>query len=303
MTMSALTLAVCVRPEQSLDMSPLVPDRLRGLSAAAVGRLQLRCGNRLVRVRDLFRISGATGGGLRILGSTPRLNRVGAGLRAGEIEVHGPVGDYLGLGMTGGSIRVLGGARSWLGSGMSGGDVTLDGSAGDFVGAALAGESEGMTDGTILIRGSAGDRVGDRQRRGLIVVEGDAGDYCGSRMLAGTIIVLGTGGRYAGAGMRRGTVILGRGARHIGATFNSCGPLKMEVLRLLFRQLPLAHRRLASLASLGPLAERFAGDLALGGKGELLVLLTSKERRGRAVAVSPGRETGRPDAPHWRERR
>lgn len=301
--MSALTLALTVRPEQPVDMSSLLPDRLYGLSAAAVGKLRVRCGNRLVRVRDLFKVSGATGGGVRILGSTSRLDRVGAGLRAGEIEVHGPVGDYLGHGMAGGSIHVLGGARSWLGSGMSGGSVTIDGSAGDFVGAALAGESEGMADGAIHIRGSAGDRVGDRQRRGLIVVEGDAGDYCGSRMLAGTIIVLGAAGRYAGAGMRRGTIILGRGARHIGATFNSCGPLKMEVLRLLFRQIPRAHRRLARLGSLEPVAERFAGDLALGGKGELLVLLPSKERRGRVLPVSPGRETSRPDAPHWRGRK
>jgi formylmethanofuran dehydrogenase subunit C len=301
--MRALTLSARVRPEQTVDMSPLSPDRLSGLTAADVGKLHLRCGNRMRRVGDLFRISGNDVGHLRILGSTPRLDRVGAGLRAGVIEVQGSVGAYLGLQMAGGSIRVKGDAGSWAGSGMSGGDVTIGGSAGDFAGAALAGDSEGMSDGAIYIRGDAGDRLGDRQRRGLIVVEGAVGDYCGSRMLAGTIIVLGAAGRYVGAGMRRGTIILGRGARHIGATFNSCGPLKMEILRLLFRQLPQAHGRLDALRDLGPLAERFAGDLALGGKGELLVLLSSAERRGRTLAVSSGKEAVRPDAPDWRGRR
>jgi formylmethanofuran dehydrogenase subunit C len=279
--MSALTLTLTVRPAESVDMSGLVPDRLQGLTAAQIGNLGLRCGNQALRVRDLFRIAGDDASRLRILRSSARLDRVGAGLRAGAIEVHGPVGAQLGLKMTGGSIRVDGDAGSWAGSGMRGGTTTIAGRAGDFVGAALTGESEGMTDGTIYIHGSAGDRVGDRQQRGLIVIEGGVGDYCGSRMLAGTIIVLGAAGRYVGAGMRRGTIILRRPPRLIGATFNSCGRFQMEVLRLLFRQLPRTHRRLAGLRGLEPMTERFAGDLALGGKGEVLVLQPSPGRRRR----------------------
>lgn len=270
--MSALTLTLTACPAESVDMSPLVPDRLRGLRTADVGALRLRCGNRTLRVREIFRVASGEAGRLRVLRSTARLDAVGAGLQAGVIEVHGPVGAQLGRKMAGGSIRVDGDAGVGAGCGMSGGSITITGRAGDFVGAALPGEAAGMTAGTIYIRGDAGDRVGDRQQRGLIVIEGDVGDYCGSRMLAGTIIVLGAAGRYVGAGMRRGTIILRHRPRLIGATFNSCGGLKMEILRLLFRQLPRAHRRLASLKAMKPLAERFAGDLAVGGHGELLVL-------------------------------
>ena len=270
--MSALTLTLTARLAESVDMSPLVPDRLRGLRGGEIGALGLRCGNRTLRVRDIFRVAGGDAGRLRVLGSTARLDAVGAGLQAGLIEVDGPVGAQLGSQMAGGSIRVDGDAGVWAGCGMSGGTITITGKAGDFVGAALPGERAGMTAGTIHIHGDAGDRVGDRQHRGLIIVEGDVGDYCGSRMLAGTIMVLGASGRYVGAGMRRGTIILRHRPRLIAATFNSCGALEMEMLRLLFRQLPRVHRRLASLKALRPLAERFAGDLAVGGKGEVLIL-------------------------------
>jgi len=269
---SALTLTLTGHPEEPVDMSPLVPDRLRGLRTPQVSALLLRCGNRTLRVRDLFRVTAGEAGRLRVLRSTARLDAVGAGLQAGDIDVHGPVGAQLGRKMAGGNIRVEGDAGLGAGCGMSGGSITITGRAGDFVGAALPGERAGMTAGTIYVHGGAGDRLGDRQHRGLIVVEGDVGDYCGSRMLAGTIIVLGTAGRYVGAGMRRGTIILRHRPRLVSGTFNSCGMLKMEMLRLLFRQLPRAHRRLASLKSMLPLAERLAGDLAVGGKGELLVL-------------------------------
>jgi hypothetical protein len=43
-------------------------------------------------------------------------------------------------------------------------------------------------------------------------------------------------------------------------------------LRLLFKQLSSMHNRLRFLKDFGPEAERFVGDMALGGKGELLVL-------------------------------
>lgn len=270
--MSALTLTLTARPAQPVDMSPLVPDRLLGLRLSEIRSLRLRCGNRSLRVRELFRVAGRDASRLRILRSTTRLEAVGAEMQAGVIEVRGPVGAHLGRRMAGGRIRVRGDAGLGAGCGMRGGSITIVGRAGDFVAAALPGERAGMTAGTIYVQGDAGDRVGDRQHRGLIVVEGTVGDYCGSRMLAGTIIVLGSAGRYVGAGMRRGTIILRRRPRLVAGTFNSCGMLTMEMLRLLFRQLPRVQRRLARLSSMPPRAERFAGDLAVGGKGELLIL-------------------------------
>jgi len=270
---SPLTLRLAAAPEQAVDMSPLIPERLAGRDPQQVARVRLRCGNRHLAAGDLFRISGTDAATVRIRAATERLDNIGAGMREGTIEVRGTVGDGTGRGLCGGQIRIDGGAGAWTGAGMRGGNIVITGDAGDFLGAAIPGELEGMDEGTIHVYGRAGDRVGDRQRRGLIIVEGDVGELCGSRMLAGTIIVGGHAGRAVGTGMRRGTIVLRHRPKHLTATFNSCGALKMEVLRLLFRQLGHANRRLRGLEALGPLAERFAGDMARGGKGELLVLL------------------------------
>ncbi|MGH8538541.1 MAG: hypothetical protein ACREXM_19370 [Gammaproteobacteria bacterium] len=104
---------------------------------------------------------------------------------------------------------------------------------------------------------------------------GNTGDFLGGALagaLEGMSEVLGQSGCYPGIGMRRGTIVFARKPAEISATFNSCGVLKMEFLRLLFRQLSNSYRKLALLRTIGPEAERFNGDLALGGKGELLVL-------------------------------
>jgi formylmethanofuran dehydrogenase subunit C len=131
-----------------------------------------------------------------------------------------------------------------------------------------------MNEGTIVVSGKVGHRAGDRMRRGMVVVKGDAGDYLGSRMKGGTLLVLGEAGRGVGLAMRRGTVILGHRPAEIPATFSSSGTLKMEFLRLLFRELAGSFRGLASLKTYGPLSERLIGDLSAGGKGEVLVLLS-----------------------------
>ncbi|MCC7410691.1 MAG: formylmethanofuran dehydrogenase subunit C [Gammaproteobacteria bacterium] len=270
--MSALTLTLKRRLHVRVDMSPLVPNRLAGLGASEIAAIPLVCGNTEIDTGEIFRIEGTDPGVLRILRSTDRLDAIGAELADGSIEIRGRTGDWLGRGMRGGNIRVQGHAGTWTGAGMRGGTIVVNGDVGDFLGAPLPGNLEGMDDATIHVYGNAGDRVGDRQRRGLIVIEGNAGDFCGSRMLAGTIMVLGTAGRCVGTGMRRGTIVLRRRPKSIGATFNNCGVLKMEVLRLLFRQVRSENRRLADLEALGPLAQRYAGDLAHGGKGEILVL-------------------------------
>jgi len=129
-----------------------------------------------------------------------------------------------------------------------------------------------MNDGTILITGNAGMRLGDRMRRGTIIVKGNVGDYCGARMLAGTVVVLGTAGHFTGLGMRRGTIVLGRRPKHLNASFNGCGRLKMQFLRILFRHLSRSHKGLAELKAHGPLCDRYCGDLSVGGKGELMIL-------------------------------
>jgi formylmethanofuran dehydrogenase subunit C len=158
---------------------------------------------------------------------------------------------------------------------MRDGLIEVSGNVGDFAGGALPGATEGMNEGTILVSGNAGHRAGDRMRRGMLVVKGGAGDYLGSRMKGGTIVVLGPTGRSVGLGMRRGTIVLAERPIEVPATFHSSGKLKMEFLRLLFRELGRSFRSLAFLRTYGPLSERLIGDLSAGGKGEVLVLLSS----------------------------
>ncbi|MGQ0657757.1 MAG: formylmethanofuran dehydrogenase subunit C [Chromatiales bacterium] len=269
-----LTLTLRSRPQQPVDLAPVIPDRLQGMTMAAIRAMKLDAGKARMTVDELFRVSGKDPAHVVIHKSCNRLYNVGASMMSGTIEVHGPVGDYLGTGMRGGKIVVRGHAGASAGTGMRGGLIEIRGNAGDRVGAARAGDTHGMNDGTILVIGNAGARLGDRMRRGAIIVKGDAGDYCGARMSGGTVLVLGAVGKFTGLGMHRGTIVLGRRPKERHACFNKCGTLKMQFLRILFRHLARSHRTLAGLKRHGPLCDRYSGDMAAGGKGEIMVLRT-----------------------------
>ena len=113
-------------------------------------------------------------------------------------------------------------------------------------------------------------------RRGMIVIFGNTGDYCASNMLAGTIIVLGKTSSYPGFNMKRGTLILAKKPKHILPTFNNCGLLKIEFLRLLFKQLGVSCEQFRVFRNFGPEAVRYAGDAAAQGLGEILVLKNAR---------------------------
>jgi formylmethanofuran dehydrogenase subunit C len=132
----------------------------------------------------------------------------------------------------------------------------------DFIG-------QKMSHGSIICQGDVGDRLGDQMRRGLILIDGNAGDYCGSRMLAGTIGVYGSVGKYAGFAMKRGTILL-KNKMDFHATIQDCGVHNLPFLALLFQSfkpLPSKFNQLKNLR-----AQRFAGDLACNGNGEILVI-------------------------------
>ena len=270
--MSALTFTLKQRPHAGVDVSLLTPDGLLGKNIKQIKELQLASGKTPVRAGDLFEIAGSDPQHLIFRRVTDKLHHIGARMAQGLIEVSGTAGDYLGREMRGGAIKLRGSAGHWVGAGMREGEIQVPGNVGDFLGAALPGQREGMRGGLIVVAGNAGDRVGDRQRRGVIVIKGDAGAYCGSQMLAGTIMVLGHAGASPGTGMKRGTLVFTQNPEHLAPSFNTCGPLKMEFLRLLFRQMSFASPQLAMLRQFGPLAERLVGDMASGGKGEILIL-------------------------------
>jgi formylmethanofuran dehydrogenase subunit C len=272
--MSVLTFTLKNKPKFTLDVAPLTPENLSGLTLAKIKKIKLVYGKETVVVDKLFDVHGKPGEEIIIEKSCDKLICVGKNMTSGNITVKGDVGDLLGQSMQGGSIDVTGNAGSWAGTAMTGGRININGNAGDYVGAGLPGDTFGMNRGLINIKGNAGDRLGDQMRRGLILVHGKAGHFCGSRMHAGTIVVMGKIGPYPGDSMRRGTIILAKKPAHIAATFKSCGNLKMQFLRLFFTQLANMDPEFNFFRKLGPLAHRFSGDLARNGKGELLILQT-----------------------------
>ena len=152
---------------------------------------------------------------------------------------------------------------NFIGHKMSHGNIIIERDCGDFLGAQMQG-------GTIVCKGNAGDRVADLMRRGLILIDENAGDYCGSRMLAGTIGVYGGIGKYAGFGMKRGTLLL-KNQPNLHATIQDCGIHTLPFLALLFQSFGILPSKFSSIKS--QRVQRFAGDLACNGNGEILVLM------------------------------
>lgn len=150
----------------------------------------------------------------------------------------------------------------YIGHKMSHGKITAEDDAGDFLGAQ-------MQNGIILCKKNVGDRTGDNMRRGLILIDGNAGNYCGSRMIAGTIGVFGSVGNYVGFSMKRGTILL-KNTPALHATIQNCGTHTLPFLALLFRSFksfPTAFNQIQTNR-----VQRFAGDLACNGNGEILVI-------------------------------
>ena len=153
----------------------------------------------------------------------------------------------------------------YIGHKMISGNIRVEGDCGDFLGA-------NMQSGSIICTGNAGDRVGDHMRRGLILMDGYAGEYCGSRMLAGTIGVYGSVGKYVGFGMKRGTILL-KNKTDIHATIQDCGTHSLPFLALLFQSLKEFSSKFSTLKN--QRVQRYAGDLACNGNGEILILSPS----------------------------
>lgn len=133
----------------------------------------------------------------------------------------------------------------------------------DFIG-------QKMSFGSIVCQGDVGDRVGDQMRRGLILIDGNAGDYAGSRMIAGTIGVYGNVGKYTGFSMKRGTILL-KNKPDFHATIQDCGAHNLPFLALLFQSFIAFPSKFSNIKN--QRVQRFAGDLACNGNGEILVLL------------------------------
>lgn len=270
--MSPLTLTLRDHTAGGLDLGSLTPETLASVPAKSRARLRVPCGRRQVALGDLFELSGDDPTSLRLFGLHDGCHRVGRGMSSGAIEVRGSVGMECGREMRGGTLEVSGNAGPGAALGMRGGLLRIRGNAGDSVGGPLAGATAGMNGGTVIIGGNVGARAGERMRRGLLVIAGDSGPSVGDRMIAGTIVVFGHCGPQPGLGMRRGTLMLAAPPdAGLDGAFNDCGTFELGMVALLARDVravfPQVGRRLGSFAS----CRRWCGDIAFGGKGEILV--------------------------------
>lgn len=267
--MKPLVLTAREHPEQRLDLSPLVPHRLAGKTAAEIAAIELQTTRQRVTVGDMFGVRMGDVNLLRIENASDRFDGVGEGMSAGEIHVDGDVGQKAGRRMSGGRLIVNGDAGPWAGSGMTGGYLEIGGDVGDRLGGSFVGETSGMRGGVIVVRGDAGERAGDHMRRGTILIEGGAGAYAGSRMIAGTLLVWGLAGPRPGYLMQRGTIVLGRESESLSPTFVDCGVHDLVATRLMAAYFKEYSTK--SAAILGRPLRRLAGDMAVLGKGEILL--------------------------------
>jgi formylmethanofuran dehydrogenase subunit C len=265
---TALTFELRAKPDQRLDLSPLIPSRLRDLKAKNIEELAIGTTRDKLSVGDAFKVKGNDPSALHFAGTDARCDKIGTALTEGKIVVDGDVGAYLGAGMKGGRIEVNGNAGVLAGASMAGGSIAVSGDVGERAGGILVGETMGMKRGVLTIGGNAGPLLGERMRRGLIIVKGDAGDYAGGRMIAGTILFKRAVGHSAGYGLRRGSLIFLEEPKDLLPTFGDCGVLDFDYLRLLERWLNEADKRI----KLGDRARRLMGDMSVLGKGEMLIL-------------------------------
>ena len=269
--MSTLVLTLREPPRQPLDASPLVPEALAGRSEREIGAIPLQLGNRRLPLGELFRVRVGAPDQLVIEGATSRLDGLGRGLAGGRLRIEGDAGTRLGQDLAGGTIEVTGRAGSLAGTGMRRGSIRIAGDAGDFLAAALPGDRFGMRGGLVLVGGDAGARAGDRKRRGVVVVAGAAGAFPAARMIGGTLAVLGGAGADPGFAMRRGTLLLGRPPANLLATFQDHGRHPQPWLRLLALELEAAGWTGSLPGTDGVGLRRLSGDLAAGGRGEMLI--------------------------------
>jgi formylmethanofuran dehydrogenase subunit C len=265
---AALTFELKGAPGERLDLSPLTPERLDGLKAGEIEALAVGTTRVPLAVGDAFKVKGKDAGEIRFAGTDARCDKIGAGMKTGTILVEGDTGAYLGAGMKRGRIEVSGNAGALAGASMAGGAIAISGDAGERAGGINVGETLGMKGGVLTIGGNAGALLGERMRRGLVVVSGDAGAYAGGRMVAGTILFQQGVGANAGFGLRRGTLIFVQEPKDLLPTFGDCGVLEFDYLRLLEHWL----RANETPIDLGARARRLMGDMAVLGKGEMLIL-------------------------------
>lgn len=267
--MNALTFSLKKTLRHSLNCAALTPSNLANKSATEIADMLLKYGKSQLRTDEVFKITGDDTQNIHFKNANSKLDYLGANMSSGSVIVEGNAGAYLGYGLTKGEIHCLGNTEAFAACNMAGGLLKIDGNTGDFLGGASAGLRKGMRGGTVIVKGNAGDRVGDQMRRGLILIEGNVGDYCSSRMIAGTVGVMGSIGKYVGFNMQRGTLLLAK-LPQFHSTIQDCGTHTLPFLSLLFQSFKQYDTSFSNLNT--QRVQRYVGDLACNGNGEILVI-------------------------------
>jgi formylmethanofuran dehydrogenase subunit C len=256
-------------PHVPLEAEVLTPDVIAAAGHDQVRSLPVVLGKRQHRLDEFFAIEGPPSEELEIHGDLGRVKWIGRGMTRGRITIHGDAGMHLGAYMKGGAIEVAGNASDWVGAEMTGGIIRVNGNAGGQIGAAYRGGLAGMKGGAILIGGSAGIEVGMRMKRGIIAVKGPVRDFAGLQMKGGTIVLMGGAEIRTGAWMIRGTIIALKPVQLLPTFAYACA-YSPVFLRLYANHLqPLGFR--LPVDERDGCYERYTGDTAVPGKGEILV--------------------------------
>ena len=264
-----ITLTLKKQPLVPLEAENLAPDVVSGLTPVALRALPLHLGKRQVRLDEFFEVEGAGGDELTLCGDLRQVKWIGKGMTRGHIHIQGNAGMHLGSAMKGGTIEATGNGGDWIGAEMTGGLIRVHGNAGGQVGAAYRGSMAGMKGGTILIGGSAGLEVGLRMKRGLIVVAGPARDFAGLQMKGGTLVLQSGAEIRTGAWMIRGTIISLKPLKLLPTFAQACA-YQPTFLRLYAKHLATLGIHLPVDVDQG-LYQRYTGDAAVPGKGEILI--------------------------------
>ena len=257
------------QPEVPLDAETLCPDVMAALDNEAIKDLPVYLGKRQRRLEDFFVVEGEASDVIEIRGDAANVKWIGRRMTRGRIAIGGDAGMHLGAHMTGGAIEVSGSVSDWLGGEMSGGLIRVHGNAGGQIGAAYRGSVSGMTDGTIIVDGTGGLEIGMRMKRGIIAIGGPVRESAGLQMKGGTLILREGAELRTGAWMSRGTII-SLAPIQVLPTFVYAATYNPTFVRLYARYLGMLGFPIPDQEQDGAY-ERYTGDAAVPGKGELLV--------------------------------
>ncbi|MCX8501618.1 MAG: formylmethanofuran dehydrogenase subunit C [Alphaproteobacteria bacterium] len=258
--------------EFRLSLKSVLPLKLHGLGGHEIAAIPLLYGKDYTPLGEFFRCQTTAEAPelLEIIGSTARIDDLGAGLAGGRIIVSGDAGHNLGAGMSGGTITVAGSVRHGAANGMRDGFITISGHAGDDLGSDLNQGCGPMSGGSVTVTGNVGDQAAHRLQRGTLLIGGNLGIGAASRMNGGTIAVKGRIASAVGILAQRGTILALGGVAAVPPSYADCGHHELLIHRLLgasLRKTTAADFADAFLQK--PKPQRLLGDRSCGGMAEI----------------------------------